>query len=195
MPRARRILQSEYPYHITSRAVNKEHFYVDPKKLWKFISMRLHFCAFAFDIEIHAFVLMKNHYHLIVRTPKANLSQFMCYFNREIAKEMNRHTGRINQTFGNRYYASIVKDPRYYLTLYRYVYRNPVEAGICRFVQDYEFSSLKQVIGEAKMEIPLFDFPIIEGQWMRNLEWLNEDYQKSEKKLIRKSLKKTYFQF
>lgn len=194
MPRALRISQSDFPYHVTSRTVNKEVFHVDMERLWKFISMRLHFCSFAFEIEIHAFVLMNNHYHLIVRTPKANLSQFMCYFNRELSKELNRTTKRINQTFGSRYYASIVKDPRYYLTLYRYVYRNPVEAKACQKVEDYKFSSLPQVLGKTKLEIPIFDFPIIEGQAMNNLDWLNQDYKNEEKKLIRKSLKKTIFE-
>ena len=161
--------------------------------LWKFISRRLHFCSFAFKIEIHAFVLMKNHYHLIVQTPRANLSQFMCYFNRELSKELNRATGRINQNFGTRYYASLVKDPRYYLTLYRYVYRNPIEAGACAKVEDYEFSSLRQVIGRSKMEFPIFDSPIVEGNSFMNLEWLNETSKSEERSQIRKSLKKAVF--
>lgn len=156
--------------------------------------MRLHFCSFAFGIEIHAFVLMKNHYHMIVRTPEANLSQFMCYFNRELSKEINRATGRINQTFGNRYYASIVKDPRYYLTLYRYVYRNPVEANASKSVEEYEFSSLQQVIGAKKMEFPIFDFPIVDGYWFKNLDWLNSSYQKDEREKIRQSLKRKVFE-
>ena len=193
MPRANRILQSDFPYHVTIRTVNKEAFRLDLRDLWKFISMRLHFCSFAFEIEIHAFVLMKNHYHMIVRTPNANLSGFMCYFNRELSKEINRATGRINQTFGNRYYASMVKDPRYYLTLYRYVYRNPVDATACHKVEDYEFSSLQYVLGKRKMEFPIFDYPIVDGNWFKNLDWLNSSYKKEEREQIRQSLKRPIF--
>lgn len=193
MPRAKRILQSDFPYHVTSRTVNKETFYLDLERLWKFASMRLHFCSFAFGVEIHAFVLMRNHYHLIVRTPNSNLSEFMCYFNRELAKEINRATGRINQTFGNRYFSSIVKDPRYYLALYRYVYRNPVEANACKSVEEYEFSSLQHVLGIKKIEFPVFDYPIVEGQWFKNLEWLNASYKKKEKEEIRRSLRRQIF--
>jgi putative transposase len=193
MPRALRVFQSEFPYHVTSRTVNKEAFHVDMDRLWKYVSMRLHFCAFAFEIEIHAFVLMHNHFHLVVRTPKSNLGDFMCYFNRELSKELNRTTGRINQNFGNRYYASMVKDPRYYLTLYRYVYRNPIDAGICLKVEDYKYSSLQHVLGK-RMQFPVFDFPIIEGAWIKNLDWLNEDYKKDEKIQIRKGLKKPIFE-
>lgn len=156
--------------------------------------MRLHFCSFAFGIEIHAFVLMKNHYHLIVRTPNANLSHFMCYFNRELSKEINRTTGRINQTFGNRYYASLVKDPRYYLSLYKYVYRNPVEAGACEKVEQYMHSTLQHVLGNKKMEFPVFDFPIVDGNWLKNLDWLNENHKKEEREQIRQSLKKPIFE-
>jgi putative transposase len=194
MPRAKRILQSEFPYHVTSRTVNKENFRMELNKLWSLISLRLHFCSFAFGVEIHAFVLMRNHYHLIARTPNSNLSEFLCYFNRELSKEINRATGKINQTFGNRYYASIVKDPNYYLTLYRYVYRNPVEAKACKSVEDYEFSSLQNVLGNKKMEFPVFDYPIVDGQWLKNLEWLNSSYKTDEKAQIRRSLKRQIFE-
>lgn len=131
---------------------------------------------------------------MIVRTPNANLDQFMCYFNRELSKEINRATGRINQTFGDRYYPSIVKDPRYYLTLYRYVYRNPVEAGACEKVEQYEYSTLQHVLGNKRMEFPVFDFPIVDGNWLKNLNWLNEDYKKEEKEQIRQSLKHRIFE-
>ncbi len=118
----------------------------------------------------------------------------MCYFNRELSKELNRTTGRINQNFGSRYYASVVKDPRYYLTLYRYVYRNPLDAGCCSRVEEYKYSSLQHVLGLKKMEFPIFDFPIIAGNSMASLDWLNQDYKKDEKDQIRRSLKKPVFQ-
>lgn len=194
MPRAKRIIQAEFPYHVTDRTVNKQAFPLSLELMWEIISRRLHFCSFAFKIEIHAFVLMKNHYHMIVRTPEANLDQFMCYFNRELSKEINLLSGRINQTFGSRYYGSIVKDPRYYLTLYRYVYRNPVEAGACEKVDGYKFSSLQEVLGLRKMAFPVYDFPIIEGNWFQNLNWLNESYKKGERAQIKQSLRRPIFE-
>jgi putative transposase len=193
MPRALRVRQSQFPYHITNRSVNKMPFPIKPDKLWKLFSKRLHFCSFAFNIEIHAFVLMSNHYHLIVRCPDNNLSEFMTYFNREMSKEINILTNKINQNFGTRYYSTIVDDPRYYLTVYRYVYRNPVDAGLAKKVEDYPFSSFQFVLGKRKFEFPVFDYPVIESGHYLDLSWLNKDYQKNEKQKIRTALKKQYY--
>lgn len=192
MPRAKRILQSQFPYHVTDRTVNKIPFPISMEGMWKLFSRRLHFCSQLFNIEVHAFVLMTNHYHLLVRCPDNNLSQFMTYFNRETSKEINKISGKINQNFGNRYYASIIQDPNYYLTVYRYVYRNPVEAGLAKFVQNYPFSSFQFVIGN-KMEFPIFDFPITEAGNFNDLDWLNKDYKADERSRIRTALKKAYF--
>lgn len=195
MPRNKRILQNEFPYHVTSRTVNKQNFPVDLENSWKIFSRQLHFCSFAFQIEIHAFVLMNNHYHLLVRTPNANLSDFMCYLNKEISKEMNRLTGRINQVFGSRYYSCIINDPRYYLTVYRYIYRNPINAGLCNKVQQYKYSSLNFVLGADVYKFPVFDSPIVESNnYTSNLNWLNQAYSQEEHKKIRNSLKKPIFE-
>lgn len=118
----------------------------------------------------------------------------MCYFNKETSKEINRLSGKTNQTFGAPYYSTIIKDPRYYLTVYRYVYRNPVEAKICEKVQDYRYSSLKFILGEKVYDFPVFDSPIVEGRdFKNNLDWLNTDYSIDEKNHIRTRLKKPVF--
>lgn len=192
MPRAKRILQADFPYHVTNRTVNKVPFPLPLDELWRLFSKRLHFCSILFGIEIHAFVLMSNHYHMIVRCPENNLSTFMTYFNREMSKEINQFSGKINQNFGNRYYASVVQDPRYYLTVYRYVYRNPVDAGLSNSVENYPYSSFQFVLGK-KMEFPIYDYPIIESENYVDLASLNKDYKADEKRKIRTALRKTYF--
>lgn len=195
MPRNKRIIQSEFPYHVTCRTVNKQNFEINMQLLWTIFCRQLHFCSFAFKVEIQAFVLMNNHYHLIIRTPDSNLSQFMCYFNKEISKEINRISGKINQTFGGRFYSSVIMDPRYYLTVYRYVYRNPVQAGLCSKAQDYPYSSLNFVVNGSLYGFPVFDSPIVEGRnCSNNLAWINQTYSQSERTEIRKGLKKPIFQ-
>ena len=187
-------MQSTYPYHVTNRTVNKEPFPVKMDTLWEVFATRLHFCSFAFKIEIHAFVLMTNHYHLIVRCPENNLNKFMNYFNREISKEINMLTAKINQNFGSRYYSTVINDPRYYLTVYRYVYRNPVDAGLSDRIENYPFSSFQYVIGKKIWEFPVFDYPIVESKNYLDLNWLNKEYKTEEKKKIRTAMKRPYFE-
>lgn len=194
MPRMRRVLQPVYPYHVTIRSINKIQFEENVGKLWSFSCDLLLFCSYAFKIQIHAFVLMNNHYHMLVRTPDANLDKFMNYFNRELSREITFRTGRINQKFGARYHASIVGDLSYYHNVYKYVYRNPVEAQLCDRVEDYKYSSINFVLGREKYLFPVFDtyFETIEDHWP-NLGWLNTSYEKVEIIKIKTGLRSPYF--
>jgi REP element-mobilizing transposase RayT len=63
----------------------------------------------AYKAEIHAFVLMSNHFHLVVSFPENNMSEAMNYFMRETSRMISRDAGRINQTYGSRYFRSIIE--------------------------------------------------------------------------------------
>ena len=196
MPRANRILQADFPYHVRLRSINKMTFEMPLGDLWDFSCDLLLFCTYAFKIEIHAFVLMNNHYHMILRTPNANLDKFMSYFNKCLSREIGFKTSRINQKFGGRYRASIISDLSYYHHAYKYVYRNPVEAKVCDLTEDYRYSSINFVLGRDSYRFPVFDsyFQDIEDHWPV-LSWLNTSYKSDEAKIIKSGLKKTHFQF
>lgn len=138
---------SEFPYHITARCINRDWFSIDMPAVWEIMTRQLYFTNFAFNLRIHSFVLMSNHFHMIVRSPEANLSVAMSYFMRETSREITRRSHRINQTYGSRFHRSLIA--------YKYVFRNPVEAGLCNRVEDYEFSSLKGVLGERWLDVPI----------------------------------------
>ncbi len=194
MPRKNRILQTEYPYHVTLRSINKVQFPVNMAHFWSYTSDLLHFCTHAFSIEIHAFVLMSNHYHMLVSTPKGNLDKFMFYFNKELSREIQMQSGVINQKFGARYFSSIICSQRYYETVYRYIYRNPVDADLSQRVEAYKYSSLRFIISGERYLFPIFDthFEQIENYWSV-LNWLNTSYNEGERMIITKSLKSEYF--
>jgi putative transposase len=188
MPRKKTILQSQFPYHVTARSINKEFFYLEQKKLWRIFCDYLFILKYEFSISIHSFVLMDNHFHMIVSTPLANLSKGMNYFIREVSREVSRENKRINQTFGGPYHWCI-------LDSYKYVYRNPVDAGITNNCEDYFYSSLHGLIGQSHLMIPIEeDTVLFNGDLQQNLMWLNFAKQK-DVEIVRKSLKKPYFRF
>ena len=76
--------------------------------------------------SVHAYVLMSNHFHLIVETPKANLSEFMRQFNISSTGYCNRRHRRIGHLYQGRYEAIVVDKDSYLLELSRYVHLNPI---------------------------------------------------------------------
>lgn len=100
---------------------------------------------------------------------------------------------RINQTFSGRYYKSILHQPNYYLNAYKYNYRNPVEAGLCEFAQDYPYSTLNSILGGGKLTVPILNDDTLHAGIEETLAWVNTKPQNEKLRAVRLGLKKTYF--
>ena len=86
--------------------------------------------AVLYGVEVHAFVLMTNHYHLVLTAPSAEtLALAMARINGSYAKYYNRKYGRIGPLWNSRYGAALLDTERYWLTCLRYVEFNPVPGG------------------------------------------------------------------
>ncbi len=193
MPRKILIRTADYPYHITSRSNNREFFYIDKPILWEIFMDCLKELKFQYHCEIHAFVLMSNHYHMLISTPKENIGEAMKYFHREVARNANRNAGRVNHFFGGRYKWSLIHDEHYFWNCLKYIFRNPVRAGLTREVQNYKYSSLTRK--PKKFSWALADIyrkgnPLIE----LDLAWLNEPFLLEGEAAIQKALRRREFQ-
>lgn len=189
------INNADLPYHVTARCINHDWFSLDMQNVWEIMTRHLYFTHLAFDVRIHAFLLMGNHYHLIIRTPNQNLSAAMRYFMRETSRELTHISSRINQTYGSRFHRSLLSTPLYYIHAYKYLYRNPVSAGICSQVEDYPYSTLHALLGNSRVDVPILD----DWNWgtfkdrEETLRWLNTAPPKENLDEIRKALRKGVF--
>jgi REP element-mobilizing transposase RayT len=100
-------------------------------------------------IQIHAFCLMDNHYHLLLHTPQGNLSRSMRHLNGLYTQRYNRKYGRDGPLFRGRFKALLIEADSYLLELVRYIHLNPVHAGLARAPIDYVWSSHRAYIEEA----------------------------------------------
>lgn len=173
MARARAILQSEYPYNISARCINRDWFHIPMEIVWKIFCEELTFVHKNYDLQIHSFVLMNNHYHLIASTPHANISQCMQQFMHRTSKNLTKAGNRINETFAGRHYKCILQHPNYFLNAYKYNYRNPVAAKICEEVQNYEYSTLHGKLNSKKLLIPVCEDTTLNVDTLSTLKWLN----------------------
>jgi putative transposase len=96
-----------------------------------------------FNIEVHAYVLMSNHYHLLLKTHDANLSKGMQWFGTSYTRKFNlkHHIG--GHLFQGRFKSIIVESDTYLLRLSCYIHRNPLRAGIVERLADYPWSSYR----------------------------------------------------
>jgi putative transposase len=112
-------------YHITSRGQNRQKIYDDARDRENFL-VRLEEMTRRYNVEIHAYVLMPNHYHLIVRTPKANASEAMQWLNNGYGIWRNRRHRRTGHVFQGRFKGILVEGGCWVLELSRYIHFNPV---------------------------------------------------------------------
>lgn len=100
-----------------------------------------------FGVEVHSFCLMTNHYHLLVRTPEANLGRAMRHLNGVYTQQFNRRHERDGALFRGRYASRLVADDTYLMWVARYIHRNPVEAAIVSEASSYQWSSMPAYAG------------------------------------------------
>src|SRR5690554_1656328 len=113
MPRKRLIRSSRCPYHVVTRSHNKEWFPLEIRLVWEICLDSLARAHKRHPIELISFVLMSNHYHLMLRTPDENLDKVMYEFNKYISLEIRKRAGKINQVFGGRYKWCLIQSNRY----------------------------------------------------------------------------------
>jgi len=149
-----RPLRIEYPhalYHITARGNERKHIFLDKKDYNKFL-FYLGIVQERYKIVVYAYVLMGNHYHLLIETLKPNLSRMMRDLNGHYTIYFNRRHRRYGHLFQGRYKAILVDKGSYLLELSRYIHLNPVRAGISSKPEDYTYSSMPAYI--AKTAVP-----------------------------------------
>ena len=129
-------------YHINARSNNREFFFLPTMNVWEIKSKRLAQLQSEYHIKIAAFVLMNNHFHLLVLTPKEDIDRIIYFFMKNVTLDIQKCTGRINKIFGGRYKGSMIENYGYLVNVYKYILRNPIEVGIIDRAENYVYSSL-----------------------------------------------------
>jgi len=105
-----------------------------------------------FGLQIHAYCLMSNHYHLLVKTPRGNLQRAMRHIGSIYTQRYNRKRKTDGPLFCGRYKAILVERDAYLLQLSQYIHRNPVKAGLVDALEDYTWSSYPAYIEHSRAD-------------------------------------------
>jgi REP element-mobilizing transposase RayT len=142
MARQWRIEYAGAIYHVLSRGNGGQEIFRSKDDRHLFLDL-LGELVERFNIEVHAYVLMGNHYHLLLKTNDANLSKAMQWFGSSYTRKFNLKNSTGGHLFQGRFKSIIVENDTYLLRLSCYIHRNPVKAGMVERLADYQWSSYR----------------------------------------------------
>ena len=147
MARPLRIEYENAFYHITVRGNERRAIFRDDYDRDIFLET-IQAAYNRFNFIIHAFVLMDNHFHLLMETPDANLSASMHHINGVYTQAFNRRYKRVGHLFQGRYKSIVVDRGEYYLELIRYIHLNPWRARMERRFGDFKYSGHSAIMSK-----------------------------------------------
>jgi|PersoiStandDraft_1058852.scaffolds.fasta_scaffold07155_4 putative transposase len=146
MSRALRLEYEGAVYHVTSRGNERAAIFRDDMDRARFLEI-VGRVASHLGWIVHAYCLMGNHYHLLLETPRGNLSPGMQRINGRYTQFFNRRHRRVGHLLQGRYKAIHVEKEEHLLELCRYVVLNPVRARLVEQARDWRWSSYPATAG------------------------------------------------
>ena len=147
MARLPRLSLPGYPHHVILRGNNRQSIFKDNADRQSFLELLVKHCQFE-QVDLHAFVLMDNHLHLLV-TPQADnaLSKMMQHVGRDYVRCFNKRHMRTGTLWEGRFRSSLIQTDRYFLACMAYIDSNPVRAGMVSQALDHPWSSHAHYVG------------------------------------------------
>lgn len=150
MSRPLRIEYENAFYHVMNRGRDRQTVFHNPEYYQAFLQCLVE-AHKRFGLEVQAYCLMSNHYHLLIKTPRANLSRIMRHIDGLYTQRHNRLRKRDGSLFRGRYKAIIIEASSYLLQVSRYIHRNPMEtkAPLVEALEAYPWSSYACYINQS----------------------------------------------
>jgi len=147
-----RPLRIEFPgalYHVMSRGNERRAIVRDDDDCRKRLDW-LRRTAETYGWRLHAFVLLSNHDHLFVETPRANLSAGMQHYNGSYTGYFNRRHRRAGHLFQGRFKGHLIEEEGYFLQVSRYIHLNPVRARLVDRPEEWPWGSCPGYVRAAR---------------------------------------------
>jgi putative transposase len=138
-------------YHVLSRGNERKEIFGDDRDYLRFLET-IGRAVDKFHIEVHAYVLMPNHYHLLIRTSQANLSKAMHWLGVSYSVWFNQRHQRSGHLFQGRFKSFVIQDDNYFRAMCMYIHGNPLRAGIVKDLSEYKWSSYSSYAYKGRRE-------------------------------------------
>ena len=146
MPRRLTTFISNHYYHIYNRGVNRRKIFFSDGN-YKYLKGLLRRNVPKYEVNIVAYCLMPNHYHLLVMPRKDhNISKFVQSVFGSYTQSINKQRKRHGHLFQGRFRSVLINKESILLHLARYIHLNPVDAGLVSKPSDWEYSNYHEIL-------------------------------------------------
>ncbi len=142
------------------RGINQQQIFEDSEDYVKFLQV-IQDCKAICEFEIYAYCLMGNHIHLLIKEGRESLEQVFRRVGSRFVYWYNIKYKRAGHLFQDRFKSEAVETDDYFLTVLRYIHQNPIQAKICKKIEDYKYSSYSEYINGGKLVDTEYVFNII----------------------------------
>ena len=145
MPRYPRNYLDTSFFHVMSQGINKSYIFKDEIDI-KFYIKNMYEIKDKYNAKIIAYCIMNNHTHMLIETKTTeNLSKYMHCLNTRYGIYYNKKYKRTGYVFRDRYKAEGIYSEEQLHNCIKYIYDNPVKAGLCNNAKEYEFSNYRKI--------------------------------------------------
>lgn len=142
MPRKERITHPGF-YHVISRGVERRNVFLDGDDFDKFLDILKEQYS-NYNITLHTYCLMTNHYHLLIETKESNISEAMKKLNSLYSIYFNKKYKRSGHLWQGRFASYYLYDDVHFWYVAKYIERNPIKAKMVKQIDHYKYQSFFQ---------------------------------------------------
>lgn len=132
-------------YHIYNRGIDGKNIFHTPQQKYFFLNC-IRDALPKFPIEIYAYCIMHNHFHLLLKGDLKEISAFMRTIESRYGFTYNVYHNRAGYVFQNNFKSKCIVDEKYFWTVNRYIHLNPIKAGYDTTLTSYRFSSIREYL-------------------------------------------------
>ena len=145
MPRQARKQSESGIYHIMLRGINRQQIFEGEEDRERFLETLENYKGLC-GYTIYAYCLMGNHIHLLIKEGKEDLTLVFKRIAGSYVYWYNWKYHRCGHLFQDRFKSEPVETDEYFLTVLRYIHQNPVKAKLCKYAEEYVYSSMKEYL-------------------------------------------------
>jgi REP element-mobilizing transposase RayT len=175
MPRKERITHAGF-YHIINRGVEKRNIFLDDEDYNQFLEI-LNNVKNNYNIIIHNYTLMTNHYHILLETTKSNISEAIKQLNASYSIYFNNKYKRSGHLWQGRFLSYYLYDDKHFWEVAKYIERNPIKANLVDDIAKYPYQSYHQWKYKDSHFHILEDSKIFEMKLQEYTDFINHEFE------------------